>query len=139
MSRSELSVVENRWHPGDPDSALEPVRDVAGNGILAPPAARCSSRERRDPNESEGPEMMPGRACTSCHALSNSASGEGDAPIFAFAGTLFSTAHEPDDCFDSRVEGAIPRGMVGLQQQGDCNQCHTAAGHSGAPGRILLP
>jgi hypothetical protein len=50
--------------------------------------------------------MMPGYACTSCHAAANAASGEGDAPIFAFAGTLFPTAHEPDGCIGSGAEGA---------------------------------
>ncbi|HEX2734996.1 MAG TPA: hypothetical protein VHM70_25500 [Polyangiaceae bacterium] len=69
-------------------------------------AERCTSGRLRDPNESESAEMMPGYACTSCHAAANAASGEGDAPIFAFAGTLFPTAHEPDGCIGSGAEGA---------------------------------
>lgn len=67
---------------------------------------RCSSQIWRDPNESEGPEMMPGHACTSCHVQENAASGEGDAPIFAFAGTLYPSGHEPDDCVGASAEGA---------------------------------
>ena len=31
------------------------------------------------------------------------------------------------------------RKMDAAQQIGDCNSCHTAAGSSGAPGRIVLP
>ena len=50
--------------------------------------------------------MGPGRACISCHADSNAASGENDAPIFAFAGTVYPTAHEPIDCIASGSEGA---------------------------------
>lgn len=68
--------------------------------------AVCTSDAVRDPNESEGPEMMPGHACTPCHAQSNAATGENDAPIFAFAGTIYPTGHEPDNCVGSAAEGA---------------------------------
>jgi len=67
--------------------------------------ARCSSGRARSPNESEGPDMMPGRACISCHADTVAATGE-DAPIFLFGGTLFPTGHEPDDCIADAAEGA---------------------------------
>ncbi len=50
--------------------------------------------------------MAPGRACISCHSDSNAATGENDAPIFAFAGTVYPTAHEPIDCIGSGSEGA---------------------------------
>lgn len=69
-------------------------------------ALGCTSGATRDPNESEGPEMTPGRACITCHAEDNAASGEGDAPIFAFAGTVFPGGHEPDDCIASGSQGA---------------------------------
>lgn len=36
--------------------------------------------------------MDPGHACNSCHTF------EEEGPIFAIAGTLYPTAHEPDDC-----------------------------------------
>jgi hypothetical protein len=83
-------------------NSVDAVRDNSNPSA----AAHCTSGVRRDPNESEGPEMLPGHACTSCHAQSNAASGEGDAPIFAFAGTLFPSPHEPDDCVGSASEGA---------------------------------
>jgi len=69
--------------------------------------ARCTSGVTRDLNESEGPEMAPGRPCNTCHAEENAASGEGDAPIFAFAGTVFPTDHEPDDCTAPAASGAL--------------------------------
>ncbi|MEO8901966.1 MAG: hypothetical protein ABI627_10605 [Polyangiaceae bacterium] len=34
------------------------------------------------------------------------ASGENDAPIFGFAGTVYPTAHEPTDCIGAGSEGA---------------------------------
>src|SRR4051812_20481329 len=64
-------------------------------------AVRCTSGVTRSPNGSESSEMMPGRACNACHAEQNASSGEGDAPIFAFAGSVFPTEHEPDDCVAS--------------------------------------
>jgi hypothetical protein len=78
---------------------------VVDDPLLAGP--RCSSGAIRDPNESEGPQMMPGRACNECHASANAASGEGDAPIFAAAGTLYPSGHEPDDCIGSGTESAV--------------------------------
>jgi len=51
-------------------------------------------------NGGEGSSLMhPGRACNACH-LQN---GEGEAPIFAIAGTVFPTAHEPNDCLSTSV------------------------------------
>ncbi|HEY7372071.1 MAG TPA: hypothetical protein VIF57_07810 [Polyangia bacterium] len=80
-------------------SAAEPAPDP-----FAAPAA-CSSGATRDVNESEGPEMMPGRACNACHEDVNASTGEA-APIFRFAGTLYPSGHEPDDCVGSDAEGA---------------------------------
>jgi hypothetical protein len=85
------------------------ISDDGGDGGAAdifdvPP--RCTSGRIRDPNESESPEMNPGFACNQCHTRVNADSGEGDAPIFAFAGTAFPSAHEPSSCIASDSEGA---------------------------------
>lgn len=37
------------------------------------------------------------------------------------------------------IDGAKTRSMAGAVTSGDCNSCHTAAGASSAPGRILAP
>ena len=66
----------------------------------------CTSGKQSSINESEGPMMGPGWACITCHADSNAASGEADAPLFAFAGTVYPSAHEPLDCIASASEGA---------------------------------
>lgn len=75
-----------------------------GDIFAAPP--RCTSGLFRDPNESEGPEMNPGFACNQCHVRDNAESGEGDAPVFAFAGTAFPSAHEPSSCIAADAAGA---------------------------------
>ena len=38
--------------------------------------------------------MHPGGACNTCHATQG-----GEAPQFTIAGTVYPTAHEPNDCF----------------------------------------
>jgi hypothetical protein len=89
------------------------VAILAGCGQAGEPAldpfsgsVACTSGLTRSIDESEGPEMGPGRACISCHADSNFTSGEGDAPIFAFAGTIYPSAHEPEDCVATGAQGA---------------------------------
>jgi hypothetical protein len=70
--------------------------EPAGPDPFAAPI-QCSSGLTRDPNESPGELMMPGRACNACHRDVNASQGEA-APIFRFAGTLYPSGHEPDDC-----------------------------------------
>lgn len=67
----------------------------------------CSSGTLIDPDEQPSEVMAPGRACIGCHVAENTASGDGDAPVFAFAGTVYPTGHEPDDCAGSGAAGAV--------------------------------
>jgi hypothetical protein len=124
-------------------------------------------------SSSGGSQMHPGGACNGCHAKQG-------ATMFTIAGTVFPTAHEPDDChgvasnaaqiivldssnntqltlytnatgnFSTTSAITTPyrikvlangreRGMVSAETNGDCNSCHTEAGTSGAPGRIMSP
>jgi hypothetical protein len=59
----------------------------------------------RDPNEAESELMMPGRACNACHNDVAASTGEAP-PIFRFAGTVYPTGHEPDDCVGSAAYNA---------------------------------
>ena len=52
-------------------------------------------------HKSEGLTMTPGEACVSCHANSG-----GEAPMLTLGGTVYPTAHEPDDCNGVNVTGA---------------------------------
>lgn len=52
----------------------------------------CTSMTNWTGGNRESPLMRPGGACISCHTK------EGEGPLFAVAGTLFPTPHEPDDC-----------------------------------------
>jgi mono/diheme cytochrome c family protein len=56
--------------------------------------------DEHDEYEVEGdPRMHPGRACITCHSTY-------DGPSFAIGGTVYSTAHEPDDCESPSTAGA---------------------------------
>ena len=52
----------------------------------------CTSMNNWTGGNRESPLMRPGGACVSCHRQ------EREGPLFAIAGTLFPTAHEPNDC-----------------------------------------
>ena len=122
-----------------------------------------------------GSELMhPGMACINCHDTT----GEGPDRPLTIGGTVYQTAHEPDDCngIGSGVtvditdatgrtvtvtpnsagnfyyEGSLTapytaavhytgltRTMTTPAASGDCNSCHTEAGTSAAPGRIMVP
>jgi hypothetical protein len=46
--------------------------------------------------------MSPGIACIGCHA-----SAGGEAPLFTAAGTVYSGAHEPDNCYGTNVGASV--------------------------------
>jgi hypothetical protein len=48
----------------------------------------------------EGPSMRPGEACIACHS-------RGEGPTRGVFGTVYPTAHEPDDCVASASAGAV--------------------------------
>lgn len=159
----------------DTTSATPGAGDASGSTPLQSAydtPTTCTSGSHWTSGNEESPKMHPGRACIACHA-----SGEG--PSFQFAGTLYASAHEPNDCngaaldtsviitdangqelvlrpnavgnfsarrtnlvmpYTARLErGGSVREMVGEQENGDCNGCHTESGKNKAPGRIMAP
>jgi len=53
---------------------------------------QCSSMSNWTQGDHGSSSMHPGGKCISCHSMG------GDGPIYAIAGTVYATAHEPDDC-----------------------------------------
>ena len=80
---AEIAAISNWVSAGYP----------AGSGCGAPPAPVCTSMMTWTGGSEGSSNMNPGMACNSCHARSN------EAPIFAIAGTVYPTAHEPDLCY----------------------------------------
>lgn len=62
-------------------------------GSYATPSVCTSNRTWTRGNHGSS-SMRPGAACIQCHD-----SGEGEAPHYEVAGTVYPTAHEPDDCY----------------------------------------
>lgn len=56
--------------------------------------AVCTSGDYWNQGTESDPDMLPGRACIACHSQPGGDSG----PRFLFSGTVYPTAHEPDDC-----------------------------------------
>lgn len=88
-SAEDLAVIQ-KWI-----SAGMPAGDVACD---ASPAASiyasdsvCTSGTQWTRGDRGSPLMRPGGACNQCHDL-------GAGPSYSAAGTVFATAHEPDDC-----------------------------------------
>jgi hypothetical protein len=54
-------------------------------------ASVCTSGKKWTFGTAGSSSMEPGRACIDCHSMEN-------APTFAVAGTVYPTAHEPNDC-----------------------------------------
>jgi len=76
---------------GMPESACASPID-AGAPVKSPYDTPVQCTTGTTGTTREGHDMQPGLACISCHQQS------GEAPLFAVAGTVFQTAHEPDDC-----------------------------------------
>lgn len=62
----------------------------------------CSSNKHWTSGDSGSANMHPGVACKSCHVIGGKATGK----TFDVAGTVYLTAHEPDDCNGVNASGA---------------------------------
>ncbi len=64
----------------------------------------CSSGRFWDDDDDGDPRMHPGRDCIGCHTLEHEDHpGDEDIPDLVIAGTVFPTAHEPNDCISDGV------------------------------------
>lgn len=69
----------------------------AGGGGGDPTAVQCTSNQYW--HGEEGRDMDPGQACIACHEKGGGGGEEDEGgPPLGFAGTVYPTLHEPDDC-----------------------------------------
>jgi hypothetical protein len=83
---------------------------AGGSGVVANPydsPVVCTSNKQWTGGNDGSANMHPGGTCISCHS---SGGGEEEGPRFAFAGTVYPTAHEPDDC--NGVNGSTAMAQV---------------------------
>ena len=93
---AEIATLQNWIAAGYPMGSCSATNGVASDGGSADANANpygtplmCTSMTNW--NGASGQNMRPGEACIACHSL-------GRGPRFAIAGTLYPSAHEPDDC-----------------------------------------
>jgi hypothetical protein len=89
--------------PGADGGAPAPRPDAAPNPFAVPP--RCTSGTTwRGGTEGSG-QMQPGMACIDCHSR-RGGDDDDEAPRFLFAGTVYPSAHEPNQCNGTAAQGA---------------------------------
>ncbi len=108
--------------PPAPGAPLTSAQIDTWNNWLAAgsPAGDCTTDPEPDPFDvdpicssdstwkgglfGESPKMDPGRECIHCHTTPADFGGFEGGPLFTIAGTVYPTAHEPDDCFGTNGE-----------------------------------
>jgi hypothetical protein len=80
-------------------SGLAPGNCGASNPYDTPP--RCSSEHYWAGADEESPQMHPGRACLACHER------EHEGPRLLLAGTVYPSAHEPDECYGANGDATV--------------------------------
>ena len=95
LAPEELAFIESWIQAGAPancDAEPEP-------GVYDTPSV-CTSDSYWTHGNDESSRMHPGRACIACHSGSSDDEGEKEeeGPRFWLAGTVYPTAHEPDEC-----------------------------------------
>ncbi len=98
---SEIATLEKWVTSGSPKGAVctPSVPDAnpdVGGGFNTPLV--CTSGATWPGGNQGSPRMRPGGACITCHSMQGG-------PGFAVAGTVYPTAHEPNDC--NGVNGAV--------------------------------
>ena len=78
-----------------PASCADGGAPADAGGIVDPYSTpvTCTSKTTWTGGNNGSGNMDPGQACIACHTKSG-----GEAPIFALGGTVYPTAHEPDNC-----------------------------------------
>jgi hypothetical protein len=129
-SASDIATMSNWIAAGTPKGSCDPSTPVVlpdGGSLPDIDAAIydtptvCTSGQTWTLGETKSADMKPGSECQTCHVLGGDASGK----EFDIAGTVYPTAHEPDDC-----NGASPATVVITDAKGATTSLSaTAAGN----------
>jgi mono/diheme cytochrome c family protein len=94
VSTTEIQTVQSWISAGYPAGTCGTTGGGADAGPPDPLGATptCTSGTTWTGGNNGSAVMNPGRACIACHA------GNGEAPQFTIAGTVYPTGHEPDLC-----------------------------------------
>lgn len=102
LAASDIALFEAWVNAGTPEGTCA---SSSGPDIFGA-APTCTSATFWTGGDKESPDMHPGRACIDCHT--RGVRGERGPPL-SLAGTVFATAHDPDDCngANGRVDGVV--------------------------------
>ena len=85
IAASDIAVLEQWIAAGTP-------KGTCNDPATTPPVTvQCTSNKTYNGGDDGGGSMYPGEACVACH-------DKGEGPTLQFGGTIYPTAHEPDDC-----------------------------------------
>lgn len=88
LAANEIRTLEAWVKAGSPKGECA---DITGADSVYDTPTVCSSGKRWTEKDKGSPFMRPGSACISCH-------DRDDGPSYSVAGTVYATAHEPNDC-----------------------------------------
>jgi hypothetical protein len=80
---------------GTPQETCADAGSLEAGAVISPydTPVQCSSGTNWTQGNDGQPTMHPGGSCIACHSTTG-----GEAPRYSFAGTVYPSAHEPDDC-----------------------------------------
>lgn len=90
LGADRVAILEQWIAAGMPNGSC----DAGGGSPVSSPTV-CTSNRRWTRGDHGSSSMHPGVACIDCHRSTD----EDDAPLYRIAGTVYPTAHEPDDCY----------------------------------------
>ena len=96
LSAADIATFQNWVSAGMPMGNCTSGTDP----LNAPPT--CTSGQTWNGGGDGSSRMNPGEACINCHSQSG-----GEAPLFALAGTVYPTGHEPDLCYGTTAAQVI--------------------------------
>jgi hypothetical protein len=106
LTTAEIQTLHTWISAGHPPAACNPGTTSPDGGAASPPdagpdpfaaPAKCTSGTMWTVGETAG--MRPGEACVACHT-------RGEAPRLSFGGTVYPSAHEPNECNGTGAQGA---------------------------------
>jgi cytochrome c553 len=91
LPAKDIEIIEDWIAAGMPEGSCEAPVDGTPPVSEYDTPLTCSSKKHWTRGDEESSLMHPGVACIECH-------DRDDGPSFIAAGTIYKTAHEPDDC-----------------------------------------
>lgn len=126
---ADIAVLEKWIAAGMPAGSCD--RPIEGNGGEYDTELVCTSGMHWTRGDHGSALMKPGGACIDCHTK------EGEGERYTAAGTVYATAHEPDDC-NGVAQGAVKVILTGADGK-ETSMTVNGAGNFGTRASIKMP